>query len=138
MADVCDPTPIASTEQYRAALLAVRERMTDVHLKMLQAHCKSPEHVITAAQLATAVGLDTPASAGLKYGTFARWLSEVLNFQPDIRGGGSFRWWMTVASGRPGSTSTVNSEFEWVMRPELVVALRAMRWVREVPAVSAT
>src|SRR5215207_5474459 len=99
MTDLSDPTPIATAEQYKAALLAVRARMKDAHLAMLQTHCRAPEHTICASSLGEAVG-DTSASH--QYGTFAHWIADFLKYTPEPRAGGSFRWWQALAIGRPG------------------------------------
>jgi hypothetical protein len=125
MIDLSDPTPIATAEQYKAALLAVRDRMKDTHLAMLQTHCRAPEHAISAASLAEAVGV---TSASHQYGTFARWIADILNYNPNQKSGGSFRWWRALAIGRPGAKETVDGQSEWIMRPELVAVLQAMKW----------
>ena len=125
MTDYCDPTPIATPEQYKVALLAVRDRMKDTHLAMLQIHCRAPEHTISAVSLGEAVGLN---SASLQYGTFGHWIADLLQYTPAEQTGGAFRWWRALAIGRLGSKEALNGQYEWVMRPELVTVLKAMKW----------
>ncbi len=128
MTDFSDTTAIATPEQYRAALLAVRDRMSDAHLAMLQAHCRAPDHTITATRLAEAAGLATYSAANLRYGTFAHWLADALGYAPDPRPSGAVRWWPALAYGKAGPEGALDGHFEWVMRPELVATLQSMRW----------
>ena len=76
MSDFNDSTPIATPGQYRAALLAVRQRMTDVHLKLLQAHCRSDGHATSTDRLAEAVGMATASSAKTAYSNYAHWIAD--------------------------------------------------------------
>jgi hypothetical protein len=123
-----DPAPIATTDDFKRALLSVRDRMTDMHLNMLRAHCQAPEHTITATRLAEAVRLPTCGAANLQYGTYAHWVADALGYVPDQRDDGSYNGWRTLAYGRAASIETQDGHFEWIMRPELVEALRSMRW----------
>ncbi len=119
-----DSTPIATAQQYRAALLAVRERMTQVQLKMLQAHCRSEGHSSSIKRLAELVGSQTACS----YSNYAKWIAVELNFTPK-RGEKQQIWLHALAYGRPDAVGTVDGKYEWIMRPELVESLKAMRWV---------
>lgn len=124
-----DPSPIATPAQYRLALLDVRERMTEKHLAMLRIHSSAPEHAVTAEMLADAIGFTHHGTAATQYGTFARWLATALGYAPDRRADGVVRWWRALAYGRPDSAERSDGTFEWVMRPELLEALKNMRWV---------
>jgi hypothetical protein len=123
MSDFNDPTPIATAQQYRAALLAVRERMTDVQLKMLQAHCRSEGHSASTNRLAEAVGIPTAS----RYSNYAQWIADELKYTP--RPGEKKQMWLyALAYGRPDAMEAVDSHYEWIMRPELVETLQAMKW----------
>lgn len=118
--------PIATQEQYRSALLAVRDRMKDIHLKMLQAHCKSAEHSISLNQLAETCGVTSGTSATTAYAAYARWIAEELKFMP-ANAPRKQSWLLALAFGRT-EDGKMDADDEWVMRPELVAALKAMRW----------
>ncbi len=123
MSDCNDPTPIATAQQFRTALLAVRERMTDIQLKMLQAHCRSEGHSTSTNRLAEAIG--TPATS--RYSNFAKWIADELKFTPRV-GEKKQVWLRALAYGLPDATETVDGQYEWIMRPELVETLQAMKW----------
>ena len=123
MSDFNDPTPIATAQQYRAALLAVRERMTEVQLKMLQAHCRSEGHSMSTNRLAEALGMPTAS----RYSNYAQWIADELKYAP--RPGEKKQLWLhALAYGRPDAMETVDGQYEWIMRPELVETLQAMKW----------
>jgi hypothetical protein len=123
MSNVNDPTPIATSQQYRAALLAVRERMTEVQFKMLQAHCRSEGHSTTTNRLAKAVGISTAS----RYSNYAQWIADELKFVPKP-GEKKQMWLHALAYGRHDASSTVDGHYEWIMRPELVETLQVMKW----------
>ena len=130
MSDYTDQTPIATAEQFKRALLAVRDRdgISQQELGMLRAHCRAPDHTITATRLAQEAGLTSYGVANLQYGRFAHALADRLSYDPTKREDGTTRWWFTLAIGCDGSDETEEGHFEWIMRPELVQALQEMRW----------
>ena len=124
-----DPSPIATIEQFKKALIAVRDAgLPPAYLAMLRAQCQSPNQTITSTRLAEAAGYKNYNAANLHYGTIGRLLAERLGYTPDKRTDGSERWWRTLSSGRDGSQETDEGHFEFIMRPELVAALTDMRW----------
>jgi hypothetical protein len=130
MTDYTNPARIATAEQFKTALLAIRDKssISPRQLGMLRAHCRAPDHTITAAQLADAVRLSSFGVANLQYGKFAHAVADQLGFESNKRPNGTTRWWFTLAVGREGTEETEDGRFEWVMRPELVKALQAMKW----------
>ena len=66
-----DEGPIATTEQFKAALLATRDwhGISPLQLQMLQAQCRAPECTISAAEIAAQLKLKNPA---VLVGTFDR------------------------------------------------------------------
>ena len=125
-----DPAPIATAEQFKAALLSVRDRIgiTPKDLAMLRAHCRAPHHITTAGQLAQATGYPNHSTANLHYGTFAHRVADALKFRPGPFSDGRPHWWLTLASGNDEAPQTEDGHYEWIMRPELVQALEEMKW----------
>lgn len=127
MNEFCDPTPIATSDQFRTALLAARQRMTELQLKMLQAHCKSEGRTTSIDELAEKLSLPNESGARTAYSNYAHFIADELKFVP---GAVSKKpvWLYAIAYGQPDATSKLDGEFEWIMRPELVQALEAMKW----------
>jgi hypothetical protein len=125
-----DGGPIATVEQFKAALLATRDwnGISPIQLQMLQAQCRAPECTISALQMADQLRFKNFAAARLQYGTFAHAVAEKLGYAPPQKGKGTPRWWFTLSTGRNGLDDARDADFEWIMRPELVAALRAMKW----------
>ena len=125
MNDFCNTAPIATPEQYRTAILTVRQRMTPVQLSMLQAHCRSAEHAISTNRLAELLDLSTAAAANTAYRNYAHWIADELKYVP-----GNCKdkncWLVVLAYGR--DDGKIDSDYEWIMRPELVGTLQAMKW----------
>ncbi|MDQ2962516.1 MAG: hypothetical protein M3R31_05040 [Pseudomonadota bacterium] len=128
--DYADVGPIATTEEFKAALLATRDwiGISPTQLQMLQAQCRAPGATITAAQLADQLRFKNVAAARLQYGTLARAVSDKLGYAPPQKGKGPVRWWFALSIAQDGYEDAGDGQFKWVMRPELVAALRAMKW----------
>jgi hypothetical protein len=122
--------PIATTEEFKAALLATRDwiGISPTQLQILQAQCRAPDATITAAQLADRLKFKNSGAARLQYATLARAIGEKLGYAPPQKGKGPVRWWFALSIGQEGADDTGDGQFKWVMRPELVAALRAMKW----------
>ena len=125
MNDFTNPAPIATPEQYRAAILAVRQRMTAIQLAMLQVHCRAADHAISTNRLAEILKLPTPASANTPYRNYAHWIADELKYVP-INSKNKHCWWLALAYGR--DDGDVDGDYEWIMRPELAETLMAMKW----------
>ncbi len=125
-----DAGPIATTEQFKAALLATRDwiGISPSQLQMLQAQCRAPECTISASQLADQLRFKNFAAARLQYGTLAHAIADKLGYAPPQKGKATAHWWFTLSTGRDGHNDVGDGHLEWVMRPELVAALRAMKW----------
>lgn len=123
--------PIATTEQFKKALLSLRDRnLPDGHLAMLRAQGLSPEGTITSTKLAEAAGYENYNAANLQYGTLAFNLAGFLSYNPPKRKDGSSMWWATLSYSVDGNVEPETGQFQFVMRPELLAALREMKWVR--------
>lgn len=125
-----DPTRIATAEQFKAALLAVRDEVPDMmpYSAMLRAHCRAPKHTISSAQLAKELGYASHASANMQYGTLAHLVCDALHCTLPPTPSGDPHWWRTLAYGNHGKPVTDDGHYEWTMRPELVQALQEMKW----------
>jgi hypothetical protein len=95
---------------------------------MLQAQCRAPDATITAAQLADQLKFKNFAAARLQYGTLARAVADKLGYAPPQKGKGPVRWWFALSIAQDGHDDAGDGQFKWTMRPELVAALRAMKW----------
>jgi predicted HNH restriction endonuclease len=128
--------PIAPKESFKRALLMVRDKkkLTPTFLALLRYHCEAPDHTTTATRLAEALGLANFGAANLQLGKLAHLIADELEFQPEKRSDGKPMWWSTLASGRGASADTLDAQFEFVMRPELVDALVQMKWAKSDPA----
>jgi len=124
-----DSSPIATTEQFKAALLATRDwnGIAPIQLQMLQAQCRAPESTISALEMAHQLSLKSFAAARLQYGTLARTLADKLGYAPPQKGKATPSWWFTLSTVK-ALPDACDGRFEWVMRPELVAALRSMKW----------
>jgi hypothetical protein len=125
-----DAGPIATIEQFKAALLATRDwnGISPMQLRMLQAQCRAPGCTISATQMAEQLKLKSFAAARLRYGTLARTIAEKLGYAPPQKGKGAPCWWFTLSTGRHLVDDASDGRVEWIMRPELVAALNAMKW----------
>jgi hypothetical protein len=128
--DTTEAGPIATAEEFKAALLATRDwiGISPTQLQMLQAQCRAQDATITAAQLADQLRFKNFAAARLQYGTLARAVAEKLGYTPPQKGKGPVRWWFALSTAGEGNDDAGDGQFKWVMRPELVAALRAMKW----------
>ena len=123
---------IATAEQFKHALLALRDAgLPDAHLAMLKAQCKAANGVITSTKLAAAAEYENYNAANLQYGTLAFSMAGLIGYNPPTRKDGSPMWWTTLSYAIDGNTELETGQFQFIMRPELANALRAMKWVRD-------
>jgi hypothetical protein len=121
---------IATIEQFRAALLATRDwqGIAPMQLQMIQAQCRAPASTISPSQIAEQLHLKSASVARIHYGNFARAIAEQLGYFPPQHGKSAPCWWFTLSTARVSQDGASEAQIEWVMRPELVTALRAMNW----------
>ncbi len=123
------PGPIASVDQFKRALLVLRDKnIPDSHLAMLKAQYRSPGARITSTKLAEAAGFENYNAANLQYGTLGFNLAGILSFNPDRRPDGTPMWWTTLSIAEEGAVDLETGQFQFIMRPELVTALKEMKW----------
>jgi hypothetical protein len=122
MAETQQPRSTPPTvEEYKDALGQIAGLLTPNQKALLRAHYCAREHTVTTEQLARAVG--SPGSQGveLQYGRVVYSLQKVLGWQGCDWTENVIGTW--IRSGDP-------AEWVYVMRPELVAALRCRRWIR--------
>ena len=107
---------IATTQEFKAALLATRDWMgiSPTQLQMLQAQCRAPDCTITATQIATQLGLKSPAAARLEYAAFARAVADKLGYAPPRVGKRPVRWWYQPRAHRGARRRWRPSTARWV------------------------
>jgi hypothetical protein len=122
------PAAIATPATYTKGLLAIRDKnLPDSHFAMLRAQCRAPESTITATQLAEAAGYENYNAANLQFGTLACKVAELIGFRPENRADGTAMWWTTLSYATTDGAESDTGHFQFVMRPELMEALRTMR-----------
>ena len=122
-----DPTPIATAEQFKAALLTVH--FSETELAMLQAQYGAPNHTISAVQLAKELHYVTYAPVNAQYGALAHRVAEALHYRPGPFADGNPHWWRTLSYWNDDAPLVEEGQDQWIMRPELAQALQALKWV---------
>lgn len=123
--------PIASVEQFKQALLALRDKgLPETHLTMLEAQAKAEGMSITSTKLSEVAGYQNYNAANLQYGTLGFNLGAYLDYVPPTRNDGTAIWWTVLSYAIDGDMEPETGHFQFIMRPELVSALREMKWVR--------
>jgi hypothetical protein len=115
---------LPTVEDYRLALS--RMVLSPNQKVLLEAHYWAPEHTITMAALAKAVGSPGTQGVECQYQRLASRIGEALSWQGciwsfDILG-------MSIPSGERGT-----ADWLLVMRPELARALALQKWFRRQP-----
>jgi len=130
MDEYSDPTPIATAEQFKAALLNLKDNggLTQRDLILLRAHCRAPKHTISSFQLAKELGYASFGAVNIHYGKLAHHVADSLHYAPKPNSEGDFHWWRTLSYGNDGPPQTDDGHYEWIMRPELVQALQDWNW----------
>lgn len=131
MNEYSDPSTIATVEQFKAALLAVRDRIgiSQKDLAMLRAQHRAPSHTISAAQLAKEFNYRGHAAANGQYGTLAHHVADALHYKPGPFPDGNPHWWRALSYWNDDSSQAGQGQEQWVMRPELAQALEELKWV---------
>lgn len=129
MKEFSDPTSIATADQFKTALLSVRDRVgfSQKDLAMLRAHCRAPSHTLSTWGLAKEIGSPNYSTVNMQYGTLAHHVADALHYTPGPFPDGKTHWWHTLAFGNSGEAIEAE-HYAWVMRPELVQALQELRW----------
>lgn len=111
--------PRPDKEEFARALAELQP--TPLQTALLRFHASQPRRIATMREIARGVlGSERPSDANRDYGRLARHLCELTRFQPDLRKNGSEIWMSTVAEG----WKPEKGEFEWVMVPSLLAAIK--------------
>ncbi len=110
---------VPSSQQFADAFM--RMSVTDLQLKMLAIHYQATGHILTAGQLARAVGYSHHAPACASYGALSRKLSKELRWYPPTDS--NVRVAALVTFSRPAG------HWRWHMRPQVATALEKLGWV---------
>ncbi len=112
---------LPAVKKYVAAFNKVQ--MTPKQIEMLRAHYHSPEHTITASQLAKAVGFAHYHSANLQYGKLAQRLCNELGHRRTSKDAVSVLAWAYKHKPR--------QHFQLVLHKNVVTALEEVGLVRQ-------
>lgn len=129
-----------SAQAYCEAFELLEPTFNEGYRAMLRAHLAAPDHMITATELADAAGYQSYSGANLHYGYLARCVAEELGINPPKRADGSTMWTTAIAYPRGEGGDNLEGEqlhdmwerraddghFEWMMRPQVVEALRKL------------
>ena len=113
-------------QDYINAFNILREQMTESDLRLLRAHYESPNYDITATQLANLTGYPNYETANLRYGLLA---------------GKFLRFFLITLLRYVKINIFVQLEFReeewhWILRPNVIYALRELRWFGETPGLN--
>jgi hypothetical protein len=121
------PSTVPKAALYSDALARLSGRMSDIQRALLAAHYRAPGHAATARELAEATGIAEWEVVNAQYGRLGAMLRDALDFRAE--GQQSY----AIASFLPPGVRG-NTEWLWIMHPELAEALSSQGWA--VPAES--
>ena len=113
-----------SSNEYISAFRNILKDLSDGHLAMLRAHFRSPNHRITATQLADAANYSNYNAANLQYGNVGKLLYEEYPLDIPRHSDGSLVYTFMLATA--GNKEADEKEWVWEMRPEVVSAIEAL------------
>ncbi len=118
---------IPPASKYQEALKLASERINAKQMQMLQALYSVPNRTMTATEIAREVGYLNHGVVNLQYGRLGHLLSDAMDWLPEKRSDGSYRWWSVISSG----FQTQKQGFQWTLHPELAEALVTLGWVED-------
>ena len=121
-----DLNEVPTVAEYKAAFLACKSALKSkagqsLPLDLVRTHYLSPNHTVTAAELAQKVGLANARAANLHYGNFAKALGAQLGRKPKF----PISIFVKFTEGQPGEETT-----KWTLLPQVVQALEELSWVK--------
>lgn len=117
---------LPSVDDYVRAFRAVEEDITDNQRRMLVFHHAQPARAVSARTLAVHVGWKDYSAANLQYGLLADRVARELG----IALGEHARVGVLVEFVYPQQAA--NTEFLWIMRERVALALEELEWVPRV------
>lgn len=110
---------------YVRGLSALADRVHDNQRRLFQAHYSAPSRTATATRLAHLAGINGGHPVvNAHYGRLGHAFSDLIDFEPDVRPDGTFRWWAMWSQGWYTSEG-----FVWEMLPQVAEALELLAWV---------
>ena len=118
-------TNAPDVDGYTAGLSAIRGKMGDLQLRLLQEQYAAPDRTITSGELARLVGIEGGHSVVNRlYGGLGHTFCDELGVRPDLRPDFTHRWWSVWSTGW-----TTDRGFVWRMLPQVAEALERLGWV---------
>lgn len=120
-----NPLPaVPDTARYADALTRLQNQLSELQRALLIAHYRAPRHAATAREIATAAGETDWHVVNSQYGRLGSMLREALDYRAE--GQKSY----IIASFVPPNMHE-NTEWLWVMHPELAAALESLGWTSD-------
>ncbi|BAU44715.1 HNH endonuclease [Leptolyngbya sp. O-77] len=136
MGHIFKPSAIPTVDEYVSGLSAIRSRINESQVRLLQEQYYAPNRTATATQLAELIGIESGRGAiNLLYGRLGRLFCEATGFEPSQREVGTHRWWSVWSSGYEERNPY---RFFWEMHPEVAEALEVLGWVTPESSLSVT
>jgi len=110
-------TPTA--HEYAKAFHQIKN-ITDSQIQMLRIHYFMPKHIITANQLALAMGYSSYPAVNSQYGKLASLIGDILDYSPEPEKLGT----LVIFEKKHG-------EWHWIMRPEVAKSMEILGWVED-------
>lgn len=127
MRQVYKLSAVPSSSEYVSGLTAIRSRMSELQLRLLQEQYRAPKRTVTATQLAELLDIKSGrGTINLMYGRLGRLFCEATGFEPSQREIGTHRWWSVWSSGYEERNPY---QFFWEMHSEVAEALEMLGWV---------
>jgi hypothetical protein len=118
---------IPSAAQYVNALQRIGPKITTIQQALLLAHYSAPARTATARYLASSIGLSKWQVVNSQYGRLGSLLRRTLNF----RSGGQASFILASFCRRAS-----DAEWEWIMHPQVAMALERLGWVQSAKSIS--
>lgn len=116
---------LPTVAEYTSAFRALEPRISEIQKRMLLLHHASPSRVISATELAKAVGYADFTAVNAQYGRLASAIAEHLDVE-----GLEVKLGILVDFVDPGAVS--NDHYLWVLRPAVAQAIEDLGWAPRV------
>lgn len=130
MGRIFKPSTIPTVDEYVSGLSAIRSRINESQLRLLQEQYRAPNRTVTATHLAEVLGISGRGAINLMYGRLGRLFCEATGFEPNPHS-----WWSVWSTGYEQRNPY---RFFWQMHPEVAQALEVLGWVTPDSSLSAT
>ena len=114
--------PIGISSKRWADLLTDGDVTTEDDLKLLSVVYDSENHELPSSGIASQLQMPHHVVANSQVGRFSKRIVNVTGIQPPLRDTGEPRWWHVLFLGYYRD----DGKFQWIMRPELVMAFETI------------